>query len=172
MTEELLLETSLNQLVSQTERAFPETTKRQHATDTTAVANIELIPQKGKLLAKGTVRGSQNKDYEIIVQFDKVKYNPPESEDKVTFVANEQTFVISPIALQTTNCKVRCTCLDFRFRFAIHNAGDGSLYGPKPPVYHPKPGSNRGPANPTHTPGVCKHIMTFVDELKSANLFN
>lgn len=170
MTDQLL-ETSLQQLVSQTERAFPGTTKRQHATDTTAVANIEMVPQKGKLLVKGSVRGSQNKLYEIIMQFDKVKYNPAEEEDKVTFVANGDTFVISPIPLQTTDCKVRCTCLDFRFRFAVLNYGDGSLYGPKPPVYHPKPGSNRGPANPTHSPGVCKHIMTFVDELRSANLF-
>lgn len=168
---ELLLETSLNQLVSQTERAFPSTTKRQHATDTTAVSHMEMVPQKGKLLIKGQVRGSQNKIYDVVLQFQKVAYNPSEEQDKITFVANGQTYAIQPIAIETTDCKVRCTCLDFRFRFALHNHADHSLYGQKPPVYHAKPDSNRGPANPTKTPGVCKHIMTFVDELQNANLF-
>lgn len=166
-----LLEASLEQLVKQAERAFPETTRRQHSTDTTAVVNIEMIPQKGNLLIKGQVRGSQNKIYDIIVQFQQVKYNPPAEQDKVSFVSNEQTYTIAPIALQQNNCKVRCNCLDFRFRFAIHNFSDGSLYGNRPPAYHPKPGSNRGAANPSHTPGVCKHIMTFVEELRNAELF-
>lgn len=168
---DILLETSVEQLLSQTERAFPETSKRQHATDTTAVVNIEMIPQKGKLLVKGQVRGSQNKIYDIIIQFLKVKYNPPEDRDRVTFVSNEQTYAIEPIATQQVDCKVRCTCLDFRFRFALDNHSDGSLYGSKPPAYHPKPGSNRGAANPTHTAGVCKHIITFVESLREANLF-
>lgn len=168
---DLLLETSIEQLVKQSERAFPNTTKRQHATDTTAVVSIEMIPQKDKLLIKGQVRGSQNKIYDVIVQFQQIKYNPPGDQDKVSFVANEQTYTIAPIAIQQNNCKVRCTCLDFRFRFAVHNFSDNSLYGAKPAAYHAKSRSNRGPANPTHTPGVCKHIMTFVDELHDANLF-
>lgn len=168
---DFLLEASLEQLVNQAERAFPDTSRRQHATDTTSVVNIEMIPQKNNLLVKGQVRGSQNKIYDIIVQFQQVKYNPPEGEDKVTFVSNEQTYAIAPIALAQNNCKVRCNCLDFRFRFAINNFSDGSLYGSKPRAYQPKPGSKRGPANPTRSPGVCKHIMTFVDELHQANLF-
>lgn len=171
MTEDILFETSLNQLIAQTERGFPATTKRQNATDTVSVSDIQLIPQKDKLLIKGQVRGSGNKIYDTTIQFLKVKYNPPEGTDKVTFIANEQSYDIATININQTDCKVRCTCLDFRFRFALYNFSDGSLYGSKPPAYQGKSDSPRGPANATKTPGVCKHIITFVNELHNANLF-
>ncbi len=171
MTEQLL-ETSLNQLINKTEQGFPDTDRRLNATDTTSVSHIEIVPQNGKLLIKGQVRGSENKIYDTIIQFQKVVYNPPESQDRVTFVSNEQTYAIAPIDVNNAMVKVRCTCLDFRFRFAMINSSDGSLYGPRPPLYRPRPGSKRGAANPSKVPGICKHLKTFMDELSAGGLLH
>lgn len=171
LDESLLLETTLNQLISQTDSGF-DTDRRLSATDTTSVVNIDLVPQRGKLTAKADVRGSQNKVYQVLIQFQTVKYNPPATVDRVTFVAQEQTYAISPIDVGNSNVKVRCQCLDFRFRFAMINSADGSLFGNRPPIYRPVPGSTRGSANPAKVPGICKHIKTLMDELESGGLFN
>ena len=171
LDESLLLETSLNQLIQSTDAGF-DTDRRLSATDTTSVVNIDLVPARGKLTAKAAVRGSENKVYQVLIQFQTVKYTPPANTDRVTFVAQEQTYAISPIDVGNTNVKVRCQCLDFRFRFAMINSADGSLFGNRPPIYRPVPGSNRGSANPSKTPGICKHIKTLMDELESGGLFN
>lgn len=171
LDESLLLETTLNQLISSTDSGF-DTDRRLSATDTTSVVNIDLVPARGKLTAKGDVRGSQNKVYQVLIQFQAVKYNPPANADRVTFVASEQTYAISPIDVGNSNVKVRCQCLDFRFRFAMINSADGSLFGNRPPIYRPVPGSGRGAANPSKTPGICKHIKSLMDELESGGLFN
>lgn len=171
LDESLLLETTLNQLISQTDSGF-DTDRRLSATDTTSVVNIDLVPQRGKLTAKADVRGSQNKMYQVLIQFQTVKYNPPANTDRVTFVAAEQTYAISPIDIGNSNVKVRCQCLDFRFRFAMINSADGSLFGNRPPIYRPVPNSVRGAANPSKTPGICKHIKCLMDELESGGLFN
>ena len=171
LDESLLLETTLNQLISQTDSGF-DTDRRLNATDTTSVVNIDLVPARGKLTAKGAVRGSENKVYQVLIQFQTVKYNPPANRDRVTFVAAEQTYAISPIDVGNSNVKVRCQCLDFRFRFAMINSADGSLFGNRPPIYRPVPDSGRPAANPSKTPGICKHIKSLMDELESGGLFN
>lgn len=171
LDESLLLETTLNQLISQTDSGF-DSDRRLNATDTTSVVDINLVPARGKLTAKGAVRGSENKVYQVLIQFQTVKYNPPANRDRVTFVAAEQTYAISPIDVGNSNVKVRCQCLDFRFRFAMINSADGSLFGNRPPIYRPVPNSGRGAANPSKTPGICKHIKSLMDELESGGLFN
>ncbi|MNC44883.1 hypothetical protein D3C75_938080 [compost metagenome] len=52
------------------------------------------------------------------------------------------------------------------------NSADGSLFGNRPPIYRPVPDSGRGAANPSKTPGICKHIKSLMDELESGGLFN
>lgn len=61
------------------------------------------------------------------------------------------------IDLHNDLVKVRCDCHDFRWRFAYYNRQHDALYGATPPPYTPV--SNRGPVNPRHLPGCCKHIM-------------
>jgi len=43
------------------------------------------------------------------------------------------------------------------------------LYGRKPAKYHAE--SNRPPANPLELPGMCKHLIKFVEVLKKAGMF-
>lgn len=167
---EPLLELSLDQLSRSAEQAFPGTTARQHNVDQVAVKHIELLPAEGHLLAKGIVRGSQGKEYQVAIQFEGVEYNP--EDGGVTFVANGKEYSINPLDKTTTNVKVACTCLDFRWRFAQHNDAKQTLFGPKPSLYAKVPNSKRGYANPTSSPGVCKHLLDFSDSLDSSGLFS
>lgn len=166
---DLLLELSLDQLTRSAEQAFPGTLARQHNVDQVAVKHIELLPAEGKLLAKGVVRGSQGKEYQVAIQFEDVEYNP--EEGGVTFVSNGNEYAMSPLQKSSTDVKVACTCLDFRFRFAQYNDAKQALFGPKPSLYAKVPGSPRGAANPTHSPGVCKHLMDFASGLDESGLF-
>lgn len=166
---DLLLELSLDQLSRSAENAFPGTTARQHNVDQVAIKHIELLPAEGKLLAKGVVRGSQGKEYRVAIQFEDVEYNP--ETNGVTFVSNGNEYSISPLQKQTTDVKVTCTCLDFRWRFAQYNDAKQALFGPKPSLYAKVPNSKRGAANPTHSPGVCKHLLDFADGLDTSGLF-
>lgn len=166
---DLLLELSFDQLSRSAETAFPGTTARQHNVDQVAVKHIELLPAEGKLLAKGVVRGSQGKEYQVAIQFEDVEYNP--EEGGVTFVSNGKEYSITPLKQPNTNVKVACTCLDFRWRFAQYNDANQALFGPKPALYAKVPNSKRGAANPTHSPGVCKHLMDFASGLDESGLF-
>lgn len=168
---ESLLELSFPQLTQQAIAAFPDTQRRQHATDTVAVTDIQLLPADGALIAKGTVRGSSGRPYQCVIELQGVQYNPDDQQNQVTFVSGEQEYKIVPINYQSTDCKVSCTCLDFRIRFAHYNDGAKALHGPKPDLYARVPGSNRPEANPKHSPGVCKHLMDFADSLQDSGLF-
>ena len=72
---------------------------------------------------------------------------------------------ISPISTAASRVKVRCDCHDFRWRFAYYDFSNGALYGATPPAYTPT--SNRGPVNPRHLPGVCKHILAAFNSMRS-----
>lgn len=167
-----LLETTLPQLIQQTAVAFPETTKRHNNVNSVSTMKVDLIPAAGALIAKGTVRGSSGTPYECVIQFDDVTYNPEEGEQSSTFASNGDEYTISSISKNEADVKVRCTCLDFRFRFAQYNHSDGSLQGEAPDLYAKAPGSKRGPANPTKTPGVCKHLIELTNSLEQSGLFS
>lgn len=166
-----LIEMSLSQLLQKTITAFPDTQRRQHATDTVSVTDIQLIPAAGSLLAKGTVRGAGGQPYQCAVQFDDVVYDPENTSAVATFVSGEKEYKIAQLNKNTADVKVRCTCLDFRFRFAHYNHSVQALYGKQPELYAKVPNSNREKANPTQSPGMCKHIIDFVDSLENSGLF-
>lgn len=165
-----LLETSFNDLVQRAVAAFPDTTRRQHIVDTVSVSNIELLPAEGALIAKATVRGTNGKNYQCVIQFDDVVYDPEEGTASASFTSGGKEYKIEPIRQNGTDVHVGCTCLDFRWRFAYYNKGVDALYGPTPPLYAKVPGSNKPDANPTKSPGVCKHLIDFADELANSGL--
>lgn len=166
---DLLLELSLDNLLRSTEQAFPGTDARQNNVDSVAVKHVELIPADGTLIAKGTVRGSKGQEYPVVIEFQDVTYNP--EDNGVAFVSNGNQYTIAPLSRTLTHCKVACRCLDFQYRFAQYNDAKQALASDHPPLYSKRPGSNRGPANPTHAPGMCKHLIDFSTELAEAGLF-
>lgn len=74
-----------------------------------------------------------------------------------------------PTPTGNDNVALRCSCKDFDARFARVLAEHKALIGP-PPVYTPKPGSNRPSVNPNRAPGVCKHLWAFIKFLDNSGL--
>jgi hypothetical protein len=151
--------------------AFPDTTKRQNATSEVAISNMVYIPYIGtKMLHIKAVASSNSHQYQVSMQFTNVVFDGADTEENVTFTASDNTEAhIQPIDLANNNVKVRCTCLDFYHRFANYNSQDKSLVGRAPPVYVRKT-TTRPPVNPTRVPGMCKHLLKLVDDLRNTGM--
>lgn len=153
------------------ERGFPNTTKRQHATQPVVVTNISYVPylRNKSLQLAGNAR-SNGRVYSPTIQFLNVEYQNTDLDTNVTFTAtNGQEYHCSQIVLANNNVKVRCNCLDFYYRFAFYNKTDGSLFGRSPRPYIRKT-NTRPPANPDKVPGVCKHVIKLLQALEHAKL--
>ena len=165
----ILAETTLDQLYSNTVSSFA--TDRQQNQARVQVVDKTFIPAPGNRLVrvKATTRSSA-KNYETRMAFTEVVYLDDEEDatlnnQAVTFTApDEQTYMIEPIQYRGTDVRVSCSCLDFYYRFAAWNAGDGSLLGNSPPPYVKKTDSE--PVNPNRVPGLCKHLMALTNELR------
>lgn len=163
-------QSSFDNLYTDIERGFPETTARQHATQTIAVGNIQYVPVTRGLNVKATVRSNQ-REYAPQIQFLGVNFLPAPTTTSITFMGSDgQERNMEPVDLTQSNVKVRCNCLDFYFRFSTWNYNDSSLLGRRPPLYRRVPGSNRPPVNPQRVPGVCKHIIRVVEHLQQAGM--
>lgn len=150
---------------------FPGTTARQNATGTVQIVNMSLQPfgPTNDLQCSATARNEGNV-YQPKIMFLQVEYEDEDTNENVTFVGSDgDEYHIQPIALNQVNCKVACTCMDFYWRFALQNFDDGSLIGRKPPPYQRKT-ETRPPVNPANVPGVCKHIIKTVENLRNTGL--
>lgn len=167
---ELYEDSTVPDLEQNIQQAFPTTKKRQHATGEVTIQNVQYLPYVGtKFLHVKSSSQSGGHAYEQKMQFTQVQFEPADSPNNVTVKAmTGQDAHMKPISLSSHNCKVKCTCLDFYYRFATHNAGDNSLVGRAPPPYQKK--TNRPPVNPGQVPGMCKHLLKLVQELQQAGL--
>ena len=178
--EGLLDEASTYQSLEQrTVAGFPNTTKRQYAVQPVQIVRMEFVPfvPTGNLRCDAVARSNNpeqrtpgGKTYNPQVLFNDVEYQEEDSNENVTIkvVGGNELFVV-PIDLSQNTCKVRCDCLDFYHRFAEYNFSDDSLYGSKPPAYQRKT-TTRPDANPTKTPGICKHVMKTILSLRDSGL--
>lgn len=163
-------ETSYSELYQNTMNFIPSSEKRQWATDPIQVNEMKLTPfeQSDSLQVECVVK-SDDKEYQSIILFDRINYEEQDQGDNVTFVGtDDQEHHIEPIRLNESNVKVRCQCLDFRWRFAIYNAQDNSLYGDPPGPYQKQ--TDRPSVNQRNVPGVCKHLMKCVIALRDSGL--
>ena len=93
-----------------------------------------------------------------------------EQENTVTFKATTgEDVTIQPINLNDNIVRVRCDCLDFYYRFAPWNFSNDDIYGPKPKPYVRRTNTHP-PANPTRSPGICKHVMKLTQSIQEAGL--
>lgn len=165
---ELWLESSTRELFDWAVEAFPQTSRRQNATHSVRVEHIDWIPFEGveTLFVKALVNNEGRKNDSIIL-FKGVKYRGSEGRGTVSIKASDGREVhLEPLSLEENDVMVRCTCRDFRWRFAHWNRVDGSLYGRGPGKYEAavRPGSS----NPSGSPGMCKHLMKMAKILRES----
>lgn len=155
------------------QRGFPFVKKRQYATDLVRITSLELVPfvQMKTLMVKAVAHsGESNKEYDVKLLFKNVKYQDQPSDKNITFTAEDKkTYNIIPISLATNTVRVKCTCLDFYFRFTVWNHNKGALIG-KPPKPYVRKTTTYPPVNPQKVPGICKHILKTVDALLHAKI--
>lgn len=100
-----------------------------------------------------------NNTYSIVVSFSKV-----EPTDGLTDEEILQGYMPKP-SLANHDIHVRCSCPSYRFRFDNANRMNRVAMGRGFGNYHRK--TNRAPNNPQNLPGLCYHIIEFVDYLQS-----
>jgi len=160
-------ESSFNRLQQNIINNF-STTRRQNAVSEVIIDNITYTPfeDSGILQVEATTRSNQH-IYKVILQFQGLVFR--EQPQSVSIKSTDGAInYFQPISLGTNNIKVKCDCLDFYWRFAYWNANDKSLYGEPPAPYRRT--TNRPPANPSRTPGICRHIIRVVDELRKQGI--
>jgi len=165
-------DSTANDLENNIQRGFPDTKKRQHATGDVTIQNVQYIPYVGTkfLHVKSTANSTSGKQYQQVIQFVRVNFEPEDTDANATFTGtNGEGYHVTPIELAGNNVKVRCNCLDFHWRFAAYDYNDNSLVGKPPPPYVRKT-TNRPPANPLAVPGLCKHLLKLVRHLEGVGL--
>lgn len=166
-------ETSAGQLQNNTMQFQPPSKKRQNVMAPITVRALVLVPMRGQrdqgqLKVEATVVNGPHQ-YDSTIMFHDVVYEDADRSDNITFVGvDKKEYHVTPINLQQNNAEVRCTCLDFYFTFSKWNNNDKSLYGEPPAPYTPK--TDRAPRNPGQKPGMCKHLLKVVQELKNERL--
>lgn len=163
-------ESTFQELENNTLSQMPPTTKRQFVVNPIQIVEMTLVPYvpSNMLEAKGKASSGGSK-YDTIIVFSDVVYDDTDESNNITFTGSDNNeYHIQPINLNNSNVKVNCSCLDFRWRFALWNSKDGSLHGDPPGPYQKK--TDRPPVNPKRIPGICKHLMKSVITLKQSKI--
>ncbi len=159
-------ESSIDDLYLSAVKAFPRTTMRQHAVDPIVVESLRWTPFVGMktLFIKGSTR-NEDRHYNTIILFKNVDY----AKNEVRITANDgKEYKFGKLSLESTDVVLRCNCNDFYWRFNYYNHLDRSLYGTKRSKYESQGGP---PANPTESPGMCKHLMKTAQILRESGIF-
>ena len=172
--QQLNEESTYDDLESNITTSFPNTKKRQHATNEVRIQRVDIIPYVGTqmLHVRAISTGSSGQQYQQAIQFLRVKFEPTKTPENVEVLANDgKTYYIQSIDLNNHNVKVRCNCLDFYHRFAFWNHGDKSIVGRAPAPYQRKT-TTRPDVNPDLVPGMCKHLIKVVERLRTQRIIS
>lgn len=124
---EKLMEMTYNQLLRQTKTG--ETVRnspRESNSNKVQIQEVVLNASLGDktLTAKGRTR-TTNKNYETIIVFSGVTFfNEGGHGRQEIQVSDGSSYFIDPIRPYKSNVKVRCTCLDFYFRWSVWDQRD------------------------------------------------
>ena len=168
MSYNLLKEASFGSLLSDTKAGFPKTKKRHRIASRVRVNDVQFVvyAKNNKIKVTATCKSMEHGSlsYSQVIVIENVEF--VKSGTLITDTSGKQ-YSIKPVTHK--DIKVRCNCQDFLKRFSKFNDRDGSLVG-VPDNYIPKPGSNRPPANPNEVPGLCKHLIKVIRELKKLGI--
>lgn len=167
MIPSILLEVTLYQLNRSTQNGFDD--QRKQKSPRMQLTDIQYTPtnEKGKqgLIVKShCISGDSGNHYDQVIQFNKVVYEDEDTPQNTTVpTAGGQTAHINTESLANSDVKVRCTCLDFYWRFANFDFKQKALMGDPNPPYVRK--TNRPPVNPLQKAGICKHIYALLQKV-------
>lgn len=168
----VLQESNLQDLYASTVQAFPQTTKRQHATDPIRIVELHWTPFLGvkTLFIKGLAQsGESGKEYSPMLLFKGVSYHDAKDHHNwIEIVASDGNHYVFERFNNDNEVLVRCDCADFRWRFNYFDHIDDSLYGRVRKKYDAT--VNPGSANPFEMPGMCKHLIKMVQSLDHAGI--
>jgi hypothetical protein len=167
----IFIESSLNELYRSTVDAFPNTTKRQHATDSIHIANLQWTPFVGMktLMVKGLAQ-NEDREYSPIIVFKNVIYHPNRDEYglvQLTDITGAQ-YLLERLSSEENDVLVRCNCKDFYWRGVHFNKMDRSLHGRDRTKYEAL--HNPGSSNPQEMPILCKHLIKMAQAIRESTL--
>lgn len=164
-------ESSIDDLYKSTVDAFPNTTKRQFATDPIVITKLQWVPYKGvkTLFVKGLAQNRhEGTEYNCLFLFKNVDYDS--KEIKIT-ASDFKEYNLNKLSFKETEVLVRCNCKDFYWRFNFTDYLERSLWGRlRSPYTADSSNTNRPPANPKQLPGMCKHLIKLSKTLQEAGL--
>ena len=170
--KDLIIESTSNELYQSAVDAFPNTTKRQYATHPVRVSELTWTPFLGvkTLFVRGHVQ-NESRTYSPMILFKGVQYTEGLSRGIVELHIdqNERVF-LERLSYENTDVLLRCNCKDFHWRFTHWNKVDQSLYGRDRKKYEAK--YHPGSANPTKSPGMCKHLMKMMQVLGESGIIS
>lgn len=169
---ELLSEdATIPQLQQNIQRGFPDTKKRQHATNEVRITSIKYIPAQGLnvLKVESTTASTNGNQHSQLINFRNANLHGNSDTGVKVETPEGKEFTMDPLKLNTTNVGVYCDCEDYMMRFAAFNIQNKCHLGPPPPPYTRKT-TTRPEANPSHVPGMCKHLLKVVDETQRVGI--
>jgi hypothetical protein len=163
---------TLAQLQQSVVTGFPGTTKRQNDVGSVKIDNITYTPFRHKskqiLRVNADTASNNGHAHKVIVELRGVEFGAVDGGVEVTSTDGQQ-ISITPVSLNTSYVGVSCDCPDYIFRFANYNINNDCHVGPIPPRYIRKT-TNRPEVNPNKVPGMCKHVMAAIGDLRKIGL--
>jgi len=167
-----LHESNLEELYSDTVRAFPRTTKRQHSIDEIAILSLSVTPYRGvrTLFVKGLAKNEENgREYNPIILFKDVRYKSSNDRHNwAEITASDGRRYFFEKLNDQNHVVLRCNCKDFFWRWNYTDRLDKSLYGSVRKKYEAK--ERPGSSNPLELPGMCKHLIKLAKSLTDADI--
>lgn len=165
----LLNETEYGVLLGNTLSNFLSN-RKQNSSKVQVVRTIFIPSMDSESLEVRATTNSAKQRYRTSMIFDEIEFLDEKEPNCATILGTDRNeYYLNRITINNVDVRVKCTCLDFYYRFATWNAGDDSLIGKPPPPYIKK--TNRPPVNPAKVPGICKHIIKLTDKLIQQQLF-
>lgn len=140
----------------------PKVTPNYNFSASSNILNLDVNYQVGvkTITFTGNIRSAHGGQlYSIIVSFSKIEPTEGLEEEEIL-----QGYMPKP-SLKKHDIHVRCNCPTYRFRFDKSNRANRASMGRDFGNYHRK--TDRAPNNPHDLPGICYHIIEFVDYLHS-----
>lgn len=142
-------------------RNTPKVTPNYNFGATNKVFNLDVKYQAGikAITFYGSIRSAHSSEvYHMQVSFSRIDTTEGLTDNEIL-----EGYLPKP-SLAKHDIQVRCDCASYRFRFDEANHENRASLG-KFGIYHRK--TNRKPNNPRNLPGICYHLIEFVDYLQS-----